>query len=230
MKRREAVLFDLDGVLAPTERIKADAHIQTVKVLGGTVSEGLTRLYEKVIGVSHEATREAFLKSAGIVATPAMERDYTAIYRRIYAGLLNELKETTPGATALLQQLAIRGYRMGVVSSAHSKEVERILHQTNIHNYFDAIVSGNDVKEKKPAPDPYLQALGLLAITADLAVAFEDTQTGVTAATRANLRVLAVRHSLNVLQDLGSAHQVFNSLSDPSVLPSIERLLNCSSF
>ena len=225
--RREAVLFDLDGVIVSSEVQKSEAHVETVVQLGGTPSQKLTELYIDVIGLSYEETRDRFLVCGNIVPTPEIKEAYRGIYRTIYHSKLEDMK-LAPGAKQLLTILSRRRYRIGLVSSAHPEEVTTILRKNQVEHFFQAIVTADSVKNHKPAPDPYCKALELLCLeqTPNLAIAFEDTWTGIVAAKAAQLKVFAVRHRLNHKQNLNEAERIFHSLEDDQIILMIEEYLN----
>lgn len=224
--RREAVLFDLDGVIVSSEVQKSETHVETVVQLGGTPSKKLTKLYIDVIGLSYEETRDRFLACGNIVPTPEIKEAYRGIYRTIYHSKIEDMK-LAPGAQQLLKVLSSRRYRMGLVSSAHPDEVTTILKRNQVEHFFQAVVTADSVKNHKPAPDPYLKALELLRLkkTPNLAIAFEDTWTGIVAAKAAQLRVFAVRHRLNHKQNLNEAERIFSSLEDDQIILTIEEYL-----
>jgi len=225
-RRKEAILFDLDGVIVSSEVQKSQSHIETVIELKGTPSQRLNELYVDVIGLSYEETRDRFLECGHVVATPELKRTYRELYRSIYRSKLQEVK-LAPGAQQLLQMLIGRQYRIGLVSSAHSEEVTTILGRNQIEHFFGAIVTADSVKAHKPAPDPYCRALELLNLEdrPTLAVVFEDTWAGIASAKAAGLRAFAVRHPFNRKQGLADAEKIFDSLEDEWVLPTIEKYL-----
>jgi HAD superfamily hydrolase (TIGR01509 family) len=225
-RRREAILFDLDGVIASSEVQKSEAHVETVLELNGTPSQSLITLYADVIGLSYEETRDRFLECGNIAGTPEVKKAYRELYRSIYRTKLQEVR-LAPGAQQLLQALSGRRYRIGLVSSAHSEEVTTILGRNQIEQFFGAIVTAESVKNQKPAPDPYRRALELLDLEnrPALAIVFEDTWAGITAAQAAGLKVFAVRHQFNHKQKLNEAERIFDSLDDDQVLPTIEKYL-----
>lgn len=226
-QRREAILFDLDGVIASSEVKKSEAHVQTVLKLGGTSSQRLKELFGEVIGLSYEETRDRFLECGNIFATPEIKEAYRGTYNSIYRSKLEDVG-LAPGARHLLQTFSSRRYRIGLVSSAHPEEVAVILRRNKVDHFFDVIITAHSVSNHKPAPDPYLKALELLGLqrTPNLAVVFEDTWAGVTAAKAARLKVFAVRHPLNHNQNLNEAERVFDSLADDQILPTIDAYLS----
>ena len=102
------------------------------------------------------------------------------------------------------------------------------MRKNQVEHFFQAVVTADSVKKHKPAPDPYCKALELLRLkeAPNLAVAFEDTWTGIVAAKAAQLKVFAVRHRLNYKQNLSEAETIFYSLEDDQIIPTIEAYLN----
>jgi putative hydrolase of the HAD superfamily len=225
--RREAILFDLDGVLASSEGKKSEAHVETVLTLGGTPSQKLVELFGEVIGLSYEETRDRFLECGKVHATPEIRQAYRGAYQSIYQGKLESV-ELAPGARSLLQSFSGRQYRIGLVSSAHPEEVTTIVRRNRVDHFFEVIVTADSVKNHKPAPDPYLRALELLGLerAPHCAVVFEDTRPGITAAKAARLAVFAVRHPFNRKQDLSEAEAIFDSLADDRILSIVEEYLD----
>ena len=224
--RREAVIFDMDGVIVSSETQKSEAHVETVIQLGGTASKKLTELYIHVIGLSYEETRNRFLECGNIVQTSEIKEAYRDIYRTIYHHKIEEVK-LAPGALQLLTILSSRRYRIGLVSSAHPEEVITLLRRNQVQHFFQAVVTADSVKNHKPSPDPYDRALELLRLeqTPNLAVVFEDTWAGIASAKAARLKVFAVRHSLNHEQNLNDAERIFDSLEDDQITLTIEEYL-----
>jgi HAD superfamily hydrolase (TIGR01509 family) len=217
----QAVLFDLDGVIIPTEEIKGQVHAQTVASFGGSVSPSL---YVDYIGRSHEDVRQAFITAARVEIDPEA---YTRKFRQIYHALLEADLGFSPGADKLLNALAQRGYRLALVSSSSASSISLILAKLGIAGFFDAVITAEDVSRKKPAPDAYLAALKQLSISPPQAIVFEDSQVGIQAAAAAGVTVIAVRHSCNHKQDFSLAYTVLDSLADtPSILRLIETIFS----
>lgn len=207
MRKTRAVLFDLDGVLVHTERLKAQAHTVTVRRLGGP--EIPLSFYAAVLGRSHEEVRRAYLEEGGVEADP---EEYTRIYRETYRQLTHTDLEVAEGVSNLLRRLVERRYALAVVSSSDSQTMEDILSRVHLAQFFDVTVSADDVARKKPAPDAYLLALERLSVSSDSAVVLEDSQPGVLAAINAGMRVFAVSHGFNIRHDFSKARAVFRSL------------------
>jgi HAD superfamily hydrolase (TIGR01509 family) len=216
-----AVLFDMDGVLLKTEALKAQTHAQTVASFGGSVS---AEFYASLMGQSQHAVSSAFMTAAGI-SVPGDE--YTATYKKIYAQLLNEHLEMTPGAKEILIELTERGYKLALVTSSLRWMVEHIVETLELRPLFGAILCADDVTREKPAPDAYQKALSLLQLPASAAVVVEDSEAGVISGVTAGCKVIAIRHVFNQRHDFSLASRVVNSLIPTSeVVDTIQFLLN----
>ena len=81
-------------------------------------------------------------------------------------------------------------YKLGVVTSSNIREVGGLLESAGLMPYLDTVVHGGEVKNHKPAPDPYLLAIERLEVRTALAV--EDSKAGIASAKAAGLDVIAV--------------------------------------
>jgi HAD superfamily hydrolase (TIGR01509 family) len=214
-----AVIFDLDGVLVNTEPLKGMAHAETVTALGG---RGDPAWYRTLMGQSHERVIREFMQRAGIEATP---EQYDAIYHARYAALMRDRVRLNPGATSLNLAITAAGLRRALVTSSARWMTEEIVRRTETQDWFEVVITADDVTREKPDPEPYRKALAGLALDPDDAVAIEDSESGACAAVAAGLRVIGIRHEMNDGHDLSMAIALFRGL--PSV-DEIRRLTGVS--
>jgi len=213
--QRYAILFDMDGVIVLTETLKAEAHVAAVEHVGG---HGNRDLYIQMLGQSHESIRSAYLRAAGIQADP--ER-YTQYYRKMYHNLLDTKLVIRPGVKELVKELHKLGFLLAVVSSSSAASITKILESIQLIDVFDVRVTSDDTKERKPDPAPYLLALKKLGISAEQALIFEDSPSGVEAAIRAGVRVVAVRHDFNQDQEFAGTIAILASFQEPDKIISL---------
>ncbi|MBV9080815.1 MAG: HAD family hydrolase, partial [Elusimicrobia bacterium] len=95
------------------------------------------------------------------------------------------------GALAFLKRLA-RRHRLALVSSGSRKTVGLFLRKSRSRKVFSIVITSDHVRRAKPFPDIYLKALRTLRLKAHDAVVIEDAVSGVRAARRAKIRVIAV--------------------------------------
>jgi HAD superfamily hydrolase (TIGR01509 family) len=102
-----------------------------------------------------------------------------------------------PGADELLRGARARGLHTAIVTSNHSENVRRHLARAGCTFRFDALVSAEgDPTRGKPSPTLYLEALALLGLGPEQAIALEDSPHGIAAAKAAELICIAVPNAL----------------------------------
>lgn len=127
-----------------------------------------------------------------------------------------------PGARELLAALQTAGIACAIGSSTPRANLEAIFAFTGLDEFFDAVVSAEDVVHGKPAPDVFLQAAALLDLSPARCVVFEDALFGVEAAQRAGMKVVAVA-TTNPIELLRHADNAVESLEQITV-PDLRRL------
>ena len=190
----KAVLWDMDGTLVDSEKVW---------------DVSLAALYEKLGGVMTPAVRSAMV---GSVAENTMLMAYTDLGLDLDQDAMAEssrwLNEYTAdlfdgglpwcdGAKELLDALAAERTPMALVTNTERALTERALNGIG-REYFSATVCGDEVRNGKPAPDPYLRAAELLGLDPQDCLAVEDSVTGTTAAERAGCPVLVVPNDVEV--------------------------------
>ena len=199
----KAVLWDVDGTLAETER---DGH--RVAFNRAFEAEGLPwrwdeRRYGELLRVTGGRERLMHDMAAQAEApTTADERDALAraLHERknkIYADLVRSGSIALRGGVqALMHECRDRGVRMGIATTTSKSNVVALLRQhlgDAWSTWFAVLVCGEDVQRKKPDPEVYLRALKALGVGALEAVAIEDSPGGVAAARAADIAVVVTR-------------------------------------
>jgi HAD superfamily hydrolase (TIGR01509 family) len=180
-----AVIFDMDGVLADTEPIQEAALALFLEVRGKSLSPDY---YAETIGLDYRAFWADLIARYGL--SESVE-DCVAGYEPILLDRLVEL-EAAPGATDLVRALEAAGVPIAVASSSFRPVVEATLGAIGLRAAFNAVVSGDEVGEGKPAPEIYLRAAGRLGVEPGRCVAIEDSANGVRAAIAAGMACLGI--------------------------------------
>lgn len=211
MKDYKAYLFDMDGTLVDSEKLKGKALVDTCILLGGLVE---VDDYKLVMGQSWEFVTMHFFKKAGI--KPEI-KVFNAAFKKIYQELL--FKELIPNrnSIALLKKLKAKGKKIGVVSSATKWMANQILNQLNLFDYFDFVITKEQVSNHKPHPEAYLLALEKLSVPSSEVLIFEDSEAGLIAASKANCDSVAFQHEFNSKHDLSLAMQTISDFNKINV-------------
>ncbi|MEU7987182.1 HAD family phosphatase [Streptosporangium canum] len=204
----DAVLFDMDGLLVDSEKIWFQVESEVMERLGGGWGPADQ---ERLVGGSMSSTVTYMLTASGASAHP----DDVAAW--MLEGMIHRLAggvEMMPGAAELLAAVRRAGLPTALVTSSVRPIAEACLKGIGRDN-FDHVVTGDDVMRTKPHPEPYLAAARLLDVAAARCVALEDSPNGVTAATAAGCRVVAVPSVLPIPAAPGRL--VVNSLHEVDV-------------
>ncbi len=204
-----AVIFDLDGLLADTELLHCQAYQMA--------------LAEHGIGLDPHAYAEHWVRNGyGIVdwvVNHHLTLDPQAVRMRKsehYLTLLASSLKPMDGALELLEVLCGR-YQMALASSSYRDAIDGVLAGLKIEHYFDTIVSGLDVAKVKPAPDIFLKAARDLALNPVDCLVLEDAEKGVIAAHRAGMRCVAVPNDFTRHHDFSKATRVCASLREVNI-------------
>jgi beta-phosphoglucomutase len=187
--RYEAILFDFDGVLVDSEPVHCECWQEILQTFDLHLDWETYRTHG--IGVSDRDLMSLICRRAG---RPLEVDRLLAEYPRkkeLFRSRMLERQSFTPDVLELLPQL--HEYQLAVVTSSGQSEVEPILRHAGIRDLFRAVVYGGDVKQLKPAPDPYLLAVKKLGVRSALVV--EDSDAGEASARAAGLDVLRVGSS-----------------------------------
>jgi HAD superfamily hydrolase (TIGR01509 family) len=181
-----AVIFDLDGVLADSETWWSQIDAKLLAEYGVTYRG---EYHQNVIGVSYRLAVEFYKKTFGLsVPTEEMMRRRGEIATEFFAnriGLFPNVKE-------VLEELREMKLHLAVATSSVSASARPFLDRHQLTEFFEVIVTGEEVEHGKPAPDIYLCAAQKLGIPANTCLVAEDALPGVTAANAAKMRVAAI--------------------------------------
>jgi HAD superfamily hydrolase (TIGR01509 family) len=181
----DAVLFDMDGLLVDTEGVWFEVETEVVTRLGGSWGP---EHQEQLVGGSWMRTVGYMLELTRADVDPAVVAEWLieGMERRLSAGVA-----AMPGALELLYDLADQGVRTALVTSSLRVLADAVLKSVG-REYFEVVVTADDVAHMKPHPEPYLTAAGLLSVDPERCVVLEDSPNGVASATAAGCRVVAV--------------------------------------
>jgi HAD superfamily hydrolase (TIGR01509 family) len=220
IRRAAALIFDVDGTLAETEELHRQAFNHAF------VHHGLDwhwdrAIYQDLLRVTGGKERiRAYHARLGI-APPLPDQNIAALHRvktAHYAGLIETgCCPLRPGVAELLTAARVRGQRLAIATTTSHGNIDALLSRalgTSWAADFDAIVAGDDVLPKKPAPDVYLETLARLKLDASECVAIEDSANGLIAAARASIPVLITRSMFFGDDDFSEARVVLDDLSE----------------
>jgi HAD superfamily hydrolase (TIGR01509 family) len=221
-----AIVFDVDGTLADTERHgHRVAYNRAFDELGADW-QWSESLYADLLEVEGGAERLAhFLEAYRPDFDPAEGRRsfvgtaHARKNRHYHALVSGGHVPLRPGVRRLMSEARHAGLRLAIASSSLRANVEALLTHAlapDAVEWFDVIVTGSEVSRKKPDPEVYLHVLERLGLPAAACVAIEDSENGCRAAVAAGLTTIVTTSTYTGHHDFEGAAVVADSLGEPT--------------
>lgn len=221
----KAVLFDVDGTLADTERDGHRVAFNLAFAEAGLDWNWDVALYGKLLAVTGGKERIKFFlqdfhrdfpKPADLDGFAAnLHKTKTKFYTQLMADGAVPLR---PGVERLIEELRAADIRLGIATTTTPANVTALLtHTLGEHSldWFEVIAAGDIIPAKKPGADIYHWALGRMNLTFRDAVALEDSQNGVKSAVAAGLTTLVTYNDYTLEDDFTGAKAVLSDLGEP---------------
>lgn len=206
----QGILFDLDGVLTDSH----DFHYIAWKTWSKKFDFDFTEeFFKETFGQRNdEIIPRVISDTLDALEIDRMAEEKEAEFRAACAGKL----DLFPGVEAMLSQLKERNIPRIIATSTPRSNMEFFLTELNLSAYFDAYICGNDVKNGKPAPDPFLAAARALSLDPVNCLVVEDSLAGIESAKAAGCQCLAVAttKSVDQLHAHGKADKIVRTTAD----------------
>ena len=183
-----AIIWDMDGVLIDS----GDYHYRAWREILAAQKQAPLTLdnFRKTFGLRNS---EMLRDVLGYDLSEEAAEQLASIKEERYRALLRESGiPLLPGVLTWLQQLHRAGWRHAVASSAPRANLDAILEAVDIRQYFDALVTAEDVSRGKPDPEVYLTAARKLGVPPQRCIVIEDAPAGVEGAHRAGMLCIGV--------------------------------------
>ena len=206
---RKAFLFDFDGVITDSEPYVFEVLKQMIKD-----NFGIELPYSDInmtIGCSDRKVAEYIANEYhidySVELSEKLKKNYPDYYFE-YEGI-----KPFPYLRDLLSILNVSGRKGALVSSPDRAHLEAALSRMGLSGFIDTIISGSDVQNKKPSPEPYLKGLEALSVDKQDAVVIEDSPTGIQSAVNAGIDCIGFEGS-EVKQDTEKASIIIASYKE----------------
>ena len=225
MSKLEALIFDVDGTLADTERDGHRVAFNEAFKEAGLDWDWTVELYGELLQVTGGKERirlyvEKFLKDF------QLDEDVTEFAARLHKRKTHfylELLQSgaiplRPGVERLINEAREAGLRLAISTTTTPANVTYLLNATlgeESLDWFEVIAAGDIVPAKKPAPDIYDWALEQMNLKPDACLAFEDSLNGVKSSLAANLKTLITVNGYTKDDDFSGAALVLDQYGEP---------------
>lgn len=178
------VIFDMDGVLVASGPAHSASWKLVAKKHGIRMDDAI---FKASFGMrSRDIIRSLWGDGISDEQVRAIDDEKEASYRQMFGTLV----PLTIGTREMLGGLAQSGFRLAVATSGPRENIELVVRDKKLETVFQAIVTGADVKNGKPAPDCFLLAAERIGVAAGRAVVVEDAPVGIEAAKAAGMRCI----------------------------------------
>lgn len=207
--RKKAILFDNDGVLADTEGLFFDATRIVLSKVNIHVSDELYMDYCLKCGKSLFDLAKEKGYSDNDIGRLRAERD------AIYAKDLTSRNTAMMDVENVLRKLHGKAC-MGIVTTARRNHIDIMHKNTGFLKYFDFIVTIEDYKNTKPAPDPYLKGIEMSGLDDRECIAVEDSERGLKSALSANIECIVIPNRLTMHSDFSGCVKIVKNAEELS--------------
>lgn len=202
------IIFDMDGVVIDSEPLHENARQMMFKKRNIVPDE----TFPKPVG----APAAQFWGEVGKLCN--LEESGNELEDEQYALVAQQIEENhvqpEEGFWDVVNWAKENGLKVGLASTSTRTLIDATLRLLGVTEAFDYTISANDIKRKKPAPDPYLKVLELAGFTADEAVAVEDSTPGVQSAKSAEIYCYGYANPKAVVQDVSLADKIIENLKE----------------
>ena len=221
MNQLQALIFDVDGTLANTERDGHRLGFNQAFAEMGLDWQWSVELYGELLAVAGGKERIKYFIDRYQPNLPQIEnltefiKQLHQLKNKHYQALLKQgAIPLRPGVKRLITEAKEQGLRLAIATTTTLANATTLLENALDPVWFEVIAAGDIVLAKKPAPDIYFYVLEQMKIAPEHCLVFEDTAHGLEAANKAKLKTVVTVNNYTEQQDFTKAALVVNHLGE----------------
>lgn len=225
MSTLSALLFDVDGTLADTERDGHRVAFNRAFAEAGLDWDWSEELYGKLLAVTGGKERIRYYLDAfntEFQRPDGLDDFIAGLHKaktRHYVEMLGEgMIPLRPGVRRLILEAKEAGMRLAVATTTTPENVSALLQNAlapDAMEWFEVIAAGDVVPAKKPAPDIYLYAMEKMGLTPSECIAFEDSHNGIRSSRGAGLKTIVAVNGYTCDDDFSGAAIILDHWGEP---------------
>ncbi len=221
----QALLFDVDGTLADTERDGHRVAFNRAFQDAGLNWDWTPALYGELLAVAGGKERIQYFIDTQNPDYPStanltnwiaeLHKSKTQHYKQLLAAGTIPLR---PGVKRLIDEARRAGVRIAISTTTTPDNVYALLENAlapGSTDWFEVIAAGDVVPAKKPAPDIYFYAMSKMNLEPDACLAFEDSYNGVRSSLQARLKTIITLNDYTKKHDFSGATLVLSDMGEP---------------
>lgn len=209
-----AIIYDLDDTMVNSDPLHARAWEELLKDHGHEFAALPEDLRSSFIGMR---VIDIVSEIADYLELEASKDDLYKKRVELFLEIVKNELEPMPGLLESLKRFKDADYRLAIASSGATSYIDLVLSKFGIKDYFEAVVTGDDVKIGKPHPEAYLVAAQKLQLEPAECLVLEDATKGIQSAKAAGCKCIAIKNPNIPTQDFSDADLVVDSLKNISV-------------
>jgi HAD superfamily hydrolase (TIGR01509 family) len=186
----KAIIFDMDGVIVDSESIHVEAEKAACRHFGINIPHAEWDGFKGKTAIDI-ASYILGTYSKGDVTPPQFVERKTALYLEIAATELAQID----GAVGFIAAARLAFNRCALTTSSNRTIQNLVFHKLHLHRLFDVVITGDEVANGKPHPEPYLKTIEKLGVLPDQCIVIEDSDNGIISAKAAGCRTIGITTS-----------------------------------
>jgi len=225
MSELKALIFDVDGTLADTERDGHRIAFNKAFAEAGLDWDWSEELYGQLLAVTGGKERIRYYLdkfNTGFERPEALDEFIAGLHKaktKHYTEMLAEgAIPMRPGVKRLINEARAAGMRLAVATTTTPENVSALLEhalEKGSMEWFEVIAAGDIVPAKKPAPDIYTWALEQMNLKPEECIAFEDSRNGILSSLAAELKTIITINGYTAEDDFSGAAIVLDHMGEP---------------
>ncbi|CAM3495869.1 HAD family hydrolase [Pseudostreptobacillus hongkongensis] len=202
-------IFDMDGLIFDSENLYVNTFPKIFKKYGHNLNK---EQVVKTLGQNHKSVREYYTAEFPNI-------DFDLVNNELMTELINSSNNGNLnmkiGVIELLEYLKVKNIKIAIASSSKREMIELYTKNANIFEYFDYIISGEDVVNSKPDPEIFIKAMKYFNISPKETIIFEDSFNGIIAANKSGAFPIMIPDILVPTEEIRNlTWKVFDNLLD----------------